>query len=66
MEKMKNFDFDEWRRKYMKWMNHNKVRVMDFFRRQDKDHDGKVTRREFIDGILASSKSECLRSYCNP
>jgi len=56
MEKMKNFDFDDWRRKYMKWMNHNKVRVMDFFRRQDKDHDGKVTRKEFIDGILASSK----------
>ena len=40
----------------MKWMNHNKTRVMDFFRRQDRDHDGKVTREEFIQGILASSK----------
>lgn len=55
-EKMKNFDFDDWRRRYMRWMNHNKSRVMDFFRRQDKDHDGKVTRQEFIDGIMASSK----------
>ena len=55
-EKMKNFDFDDWRRRYMRWMNHNKSRVMDFFRRQDRDHDGKVTRQEFIDGIMASSK----------
>ncbi len=29
---------------------------MDFFRRQDKDHDGKVTREEFIQGIIASSQ----------
>lgn len=28
---------------------------MDFFRRIDKDQDGKITRQEFIDGILASS-----------
>lgn len=31
---------------------------MDFFRRIDKDQDGKVTRQEFIEGILSSSK--CL------
>lgn len=42
----------------MRWMNHKKSRVMDFFRRIDKDQDGKITRQEFIDGILASS--ECL------
>lgn len=40
----------------MRWMNHKKSRVMDFFRRIDKDQDGKITRQEFIDGILASSK----------
>lgn len=39
----------------MRWMNHKKSRVMDFFRRIDKDQDGKITRQEFIDGILASS-----------
>ncbi|XP_068534414.1 dystonin isoform X15 [Anas acuta] len=52
-----NFDFDIWRKKYMRWMNHKKSRVMDFFRRIDKDQDGKITRQEFIDGIL-SSKAE--------
>ncbi|XP_045861354.1 dystonin isoform X12 [Meles meles] len=49
-----NFDFDIWRKKYMRWMNHKKSRVMDFFRRIDKDQDGKITRQEFIDGILSS------------
>uniref|UniRef100_A0A8C2DBA5 Dystonin n=1 Tax=Cyprinus carpio TaxID=7962 RepID=A0A8C2DBA5_CYPCA len=49
-----NFDFDVWRKRYMRWMNHKKSRVMDFFRRIDKDQDGKVTRQEFIDGILSS------------
>ncbi|XP_077146122.1 dystonin isoform X1 [Ranitomeya variabilis] len=49
-----NFDFDIWRKKYMRWMNHKKSRVMDFFRRIDKDQDGKITRQEFIEGILSS------------
>ncbi|XP_041108040.1 dystonin-like isoform X11 [Polyodon spathula] len=49
-----NFDFDIWRKRYMRWMNHKKSRVMDFFRRIDKDQDGKITRQEFIDGILSS------------
>lgn len=46
----------------MRWMNHKKSRVMDFFRRIDKDQDGKITRQEFIDGILASSTASwtCL------
>ncbi|XP_077960933.1 dystonin isoform X8 [Gasterosteus aculeatus] len=49
-----NFDFDVWRKRYMRWMNHKKSRVMDFFRRIDKDQDGKVTRQEFTEGILSS------------
>jgi len=62
IERMKHFDFDEWRQRYMRWMNDNKSRVMDFFRKQDRDHDGKVTRQEFIDGILQSSMLERLPS----
>lgn len=72
LKEFANFDFDVWRKKYMRWMNHKKSRVMDFFRRIDKDQDGKITRQEFIDGILASSRlsndvfgwgSTCLDSY---
>ncbi|KAK2920792.1 hypothetical protein Q8A73_000277 [Channa argus] len=54
LKEFANFDFDVWRKKYMRWMNHKKSRVMDFFRRIDKDQDGKITRQEFVDGILAS------------
>uniref|UniRef100_A0A672IGU0 Dystonin n=1 Tax=Salarias fasciatus TaxID=181472 RepID=A0A672IGU0_SALFA len=57
LKEFANFDFDVWRKRYMRWMNHKKSRVMDFFRRIDKDQDGKVTRQEFIEGILSSSKA---------
>lgn len=63
LKEFANFDFDVWRKRYMRWMNHKKSRVMDFFRRIDKDQDGKITRQEFIDGILASSKSWSVSSY---
>ncbi|CAL1283110.1 unnamed protein product [Larinioides sclopetarius] len=54
LERIKNFDFDEWRKKFLAWMNNKKSRVMDLFRKIDKDNDGKVTHEEFIDGILKS------------
>ncbi|KAG8192780.1 hypothetical protein JTE90_019099 [Oedothorax gibbosus] len=54
LERIKNFDFDEWRKKFLAWMNHKKSRVMDLFRKIDKDNDGKVTLEEFIEGILKS------------
>ena len=55
MERLKNFSFDEWRRRYMNWHKDNRARITDFFRRQDRDHDGKISREEFIQGILDSS-----------
>lgn len=61
LKEFANFDFDVWRKRYMRWMNHKKSRVMDFFRRIDKDQDGKVTRQEFIEGILSSSKCQTCR-----
>uniref|UniRef100_A0A224Z7W8 Short stop n=1 Tax=Rhipicephalus zambeziensis TaxID=60191 RepID=A0A224Z7W8_9ACAR len=54
LESIKNFDFDEWRRRFLGWMNNKKSRVMDLFRKIDKDNDGKVTKEEFIEGILKS------------
>lgn len=66
MKEFANFDFDVWRKRYMRWMNHKKSRVMDFFRRIDKDQDGKVTRQEFIEGILSSSERLALTSKPQP
>lgn len=66
LKEFANFDFDVWRKRYMRWMNHKKSRVMDFFRRIDKDQDGKVTRQEFIEGILSSSERLALTSKQQP
>ncbi|XP_061424766.1 microtubule-actin cross-linking factor 1-like isoform X14 [Lethenteron reissneri] len=54
LKEFASFDFDVWRKRYMRWMNHKKSRVMDFFRRIDKDQDGRITRQEFMEGILSS------------
>jgi hypothetical protein len=55
MERLKNFSFYEWRRRYINWHKDNRARITDFFRRQDRGHDGKISREEFIQGILNSS-----------
>ncbi|RNA25514.1 microtubule-actin cross-linking factor isoforms 1 2 3 5-like [Brachionus plicatilis] len=52
IEKLKQFNFNEWRQRFMNWHKDNRARITDFFRRQDKDHDGKISRDEFVKGIL--------------
>ncbi|RWS15093.1 microtubule-actin cross-linking factor 1-like isoform X28, partial [Dinothrombium tinctorium] len=54
VDRVKNFDFDEWRRRFLSWNANKKARVMDFFRKIDSDNDGKVTQAEFIEGFLKS------------
>ena len=53
---MKNFDWEEWRKRYLKFHNNKKSRVQDFFRKLDDDGDGYCPRDEFIDGILKVTK----------
>nr|CAH8874926.1 unnamed protein product [Trichobilharzia regenti] len=52
MEKMKDFQFESWRQRYVSWLSANKARVIDLFHRKDRDRDGRLTRAEFIDGII--------------
>ncbi|OWA54582.1 Microtubule-actin cross-linking factor 1 [Hypsibius exemplaris] len=52
VEKLKGFQFEDWRRKFVRFMDVKKLRVMDFFRRYDTDRDGRLTRDEFITCIL--------------
>ena len=54
VERMKNFDFEEWRRRFLAWLNNKKARVMDFYRKIDTDNDCRVTQSEFIEGFLKS------------
>lgn len=49
-----DFDFEEWRRRFLAWMAHKKARIMDFFRNMDKDGDGKVPIEDFIQAFLSS------------
>ncbi|CAK9302541.1 unnamed protein product [Gordionus sp. m RMFG-2023] len=55
VDRLKDFQFEEWKKRYMNWMNHKKSRIMDFFRRNDKDGDGRMTLAEFIDGICSTN-----------
>jgi len=52
VEKVKNFSWDDWRRRFMKYMNHKKSRVTDLFRKMDKNNEGFIPREDFIDGIM--------------
>lgn len=49
------FDFIEWKNRFNKWLRDSKSRVLDIFRRMDHDRDGKLTREQFITGILNTS-----------
>ena len=60
LESFKNFDFESWRAKYLKWIQAKKFRITDFFRRQDKDGDGFLNQEEFVNGMLQSSELHSL------
>lgn len=52
LEKVKNFNWDEWRKRFLKHHNNKKSRVTDLFRKLDEDADGYLTRDDFVEGIL--------------
>ncbi|TRY53787.1 hypothetical protein DNTS_002699 [Danionella cerebrum] len=54
LEEFANFDFNIWRTRYMQWISQLKSRILDVFRSIDRDQDGRITHKEFIDGVLAS------------
>uniref|UniRef100_A0A6Q2Y549 EF-hand domain-containing protein n=1 Tax=Esox lucius TaxID=8010 RepID=A0A6Q2Y549_ESOLU len=57
VEEFANFDFNVWRKRYMQWISHLKSRILDVFRNIDRDQDGRISKKELIDSILASSKT---------
>ncbi|XP_050437249.1 dystonin isoform X15 [Adelges cooleyi] len=52
VEKVRNFSWDQWRKRFLKFMNHKKSRLTDLFRKMDKNNDGLIPRDDFIDGIM--------------
>lgn len=54
IEKMRNFDFDDWRRRFLFYMEHKKDRMLAFYKKLDKNGDGKIRKTDFIEGVLKS------------
>ena len=52
----RSFNFDAWQQRFVAWVNQNKLRVSDLFRRFDSNHDGMLTREEFMKGLKASGE----------
>ncbi|VEN53630.1 unnamed protein product [Callosobruchus maculatus] len=51
-EKADNFSWDDWRKRFLKFMNYKKSRLTDLFRKMDKDNNELIPREDFIDGII--------------
>ncbi|XP_057668604.1 dystonin isoform X44 [Diorhabda carinulata] len=51
-EKADNFSWDDWRKRFLKFMNYKKSRLTDLFRKMDKDNNELIPRDDFIEGII--------------
>lgn len=66
LEGLKTFDFEVWKTKYLNWIKAKKLRITDFFRRQDKDGDGFLSREEFVNGMLHTRKCQKIDEKLKP
>jgi hypothetical protein len=54
LEKVKHFSWEDWRKRFLQYNNHKKSRVMDLFRRIDRNNNGLLPREDFINAIMKS------------
>lgn len=55
LDRVRNFSWEDWRKRFLKFMNHKKSRLTDLFRKMDKNNDGLIPREDFINGIMNTS-----------
>lgn len=55
--RIKSFDWDDWRKRFLKFHNHKRSRVVDFLKKMDRKQNGLVPKEEFINEIIKSSKT---------
>ncbi|XP_040211055.1 microtubule-actin cross-linking factor 1, isoforms 1/2/3/5-like isoform X3 [Rana temporaria] len=54
LQEFAHFEFAVWRKRYMQWIGQMKSRILDIFRGIDRDQDGRISQREFMDSVLSS------------
>ncbi|XP_074648651.1 uncharacterized protein LOC141904089 [Tubulanus polymorphus] len=54
LESFKNFNFEDWRQRYLAWIKEKKFRLTDVFRKQARSEQGTLSREEFIEGMMNS------------
>ncbi|XP_075703778.1 microtubule-actin cross-linking factor 1, isoforms 6/7-like isoform X2 [Rhinoderma darwinii] len=54
LQEFAHFDFSVWRKRYMQWIGQMKSRILDIFRGIDRDQDGRISQREFMESVLSS------------
>ena len=52
----RSFNFGAWQKRFLAWVDQQKLRVVDLFRRFDENHDGVLTRDEFMKALRASGE----------
>ena len=50
-----HFKWEEWRDRYNAWLRDSKSRVLDMWRKYGSDKDNKLTREQFIQGVIDQS-----------
>jgi dystonin len=55
-EKVQSFDWDDWRKRFVKFHNHKRSRVVEFLKKIDKKQNGLIPRDDFVTEIIKSSK----------
>lgn len=53
----RSFNFASWKKRFTSWADQQKLRINDLFRRFDSNHDGMLTREEFMKGLRASGEA---------
>ena len=58
MQKLLRFQFAEWRTRFLEWLQATRKagRFPDLLRAHDRDSDGCLTRAEFIEAIMSTSR----------
>ena len=61
--KLKSFDWEDWRKRFLKLHNHKRSRVVEFLKKLDKKQNGLIPREVFVNEIIASSKSTHINCF---